>query len=464
MLHYSLTKKPVKYQHKIGIAGRYLLVGVLLAGPGCASTKSKQAEPARPAGLTAAQLNVLDQSTYGFADRLVTLLSEACDRASEGHGSDEARRTALRIKLFYSSSAYSIATGPNPLGKLMDFLTIVTLGYLKWVEQGEAKTVFEDQASFMEHAFRTAHDDIWKLAAKYIAEDAQKEVRDLINRWYKENPEVTLTAFVRFDDFATSRVAKGGGDSAAHGLFSQLAAANENIESSRLLAERAFFYVKRAPRLLQWQAERTLEALLDHPDVRRAMDDAHETSGTIRQIGAEIQRLDERNAMVSNRLFQVQGILDRADEVSRTVQSSMRDSEKAFVAIRDAGASLTETLGVAGRLYTQVNSNSVRTVAREPFDIKQYAAAATELANATRAMDALMQHTEGMVGSDLWSQRVNELNLTAQKRVDHAARRTIHVILLFFALLLLTQVILICLRRSHHPVHNHATSVDSGLG
>ena len=68
---------------------------------------------------TAARLKEIDQATKGFADRYVTYLADACEKAVKDNPDPEARKDALRLKLFTANSVYGIAASPNPLGQLL---------------------------------------------------------------------------------------------------------------------------------------------------------------------------------------------------------------------------------------------------------------------------------------------------------------------------------------------------------
>ena len=91
-------------------------------------SKSKDAQAA-----TAARLREIDQATKGFADRYVTYLVDSCDKVEKDNPDPEARKQALRLKLFTSNSVYSIASSPNPLGQLLDLCVVVTLQKINWV-------------------------------------------------------------------------------------------------------------------------------------------------------------------------------------------------------------------------------------------------------------------------------------------------------------------------------------------
>jgi hypothetical protein len=391
------------------------------------------------------KLAVLDQATYSFADRYVTRLSEACDQAAKDHPNPEAHRQALRIKLHHATSTYGIATSPSPLGQLLDLLTIVTLEKMSQVDEGRAAHIFGDRAPIIERAFIAAHDDIWSLAAKFLTPEEITDVRTAIEAWRKANPEVSLLAYARFDDFAGFRNDSGGARSGG-GLLATIGQAQKSFEDTRQLAERMFFYAQRAPRLLQWQTERTVEAVLDTPDLQRVFTNIDETTRVLQRVVAEMDRIDERGVLISNTLQQVNGIVAHANRLATNVNSTVRDSINALVAFQTVNTNLVETMTAAGRLYAMVNSNaappgaaavSTGTPAGTPFDINHYTVAAERLAEATRELAGLVKNTEQMLASQAWTHRVTEINDAARQRVDHITWRVLQVIAAFFVMLLL---------------------------
>ena len=114
------------------------------------------------------RLSELDQATFSYSDRFVTLISDACNRAAKIHPTKEAQKEALRLKLHNASSIYIIATGPNPLGQLLDMTTRVTLNKINMVDEGHAKKTFGERHDIVERAFNAAHDHIWAVAGRFL--------------------------------------------------------------------------------------------------------------------------------------------------------------------------------------------------------------------------------------------------------------------------------------------------------
>jgi len=408
------------------------IVGFLISLPGCGVMINPKPPPAPPGRLTPEQTAELDQATYAFSDRFVTLLSDACDKAAKGNPSPEARRQALRVKLHNATSAYDIATGIAPLGRLVDLLTIVTLGKTIWVDEGRARTVFGERGAIIAQAFQTANDDVWGMAERFLRPDEQQQLRDALAEWRRRNPDVTMAAYVRFEDFAGQHRA-GGGSTQASGIFAAVADANRSIESTRELAERVFFYAQRMPRLLQWQTERTVEAVLDHPDIGRILATSDRIGLAAETVATEVRSFESRNAQIQETLTRVAAMIDNARVAGETFQGVLQEGQRVLVSAQATSADFTEAMTALDHFYAQVNSGPPSPT---PFDVRQYTQAAEQMAVATAQMSALVRDTDTLLGSKAWGERVGEINTLFRRRIDHASWRVAELLVLLFGLLL----------------------------
>jgi hypothetical protein len=424
------------------VLGLHFIIFSFCCAVALGAEREKKASAAKSltSGFAPDRLEEMGEASRAFADRFVTTLAEACDVVRKNPESRSAAREALRVKLYDSSSVYSIATLPNPMSQLLNLVTLSTLAYIRWVEEQHAKEVFGAGATNIEEAFTEIHEDVWKVASRFFSPQEISDLRQIILNWRKNHPKDQLVAYIRFDDFALT-TGSTTADQAAKGFFAQIAEANRNVTATRQFAERTFHYAKRAPRLLQWQTERTAEALLENPDIRLVMEDFHETSVALRGVATEIQRVDERYSMITGVLAQVETILERTDQVSASLQAALRQGGDSFQSVSQAGSSLSEMLNTFNVVYTTIRSNKVTEPPperpSEPFDVGRYSAAATELARASRDINALLHETEGVIASPAWSKRIEEINSTTQQRINHVSVRAIQIILVFFALLAL---------------------------
>src|SRR6478735_5055801 len=89
---------------------------VLIYAAGCAT-------PPKPDPAAAAKLVTLpevDQLNRAFADRFVLLVAAACDQIEQDNPSATQRRMAHELKLYCATSAFDIASNPDPYTSLLD--------------------------------------------------------------------------------------------------------------------------------------------------------------------------------------------------------------------------------------------------------------------------------------------------------------------------------------------------------
>ena len=155
------------------------------------------------------------------------------------------------MKLVQVSSGLDIVTNADPFTQLLDLTLVVTLQSRKWFDEDLAEEWFGDRAQALIDVSQKARADIWKIASR-VMKPAQLEVIDyLIWDWRRKNPDVAVVSFVRFDDFAASRGksmiadVKGG-----TGLLASVNDAIKSVDELRQLTQRAFYYGKRMPFLM----------------------------------------------------------------------------------------------------------------------------------------------------------------------------------------------------------------------
>src|SRR5262249_30721729 len=151
-----------------------------------------------------------------------------------------------------------------------------------WVEEGRAKKIFgADRSKPVIEAFNNAHAEVWELAGRFLTPDEINETKKLIRQWRANHKDLTLLAYVRFDDFAKARAGLEQENRLVKGLFSQISEAGRTIQTATDFGERALYYTERMPRLFQWQTERTVQAVLENPDLQRSLDSLEQISKTV---------------------------------------------------------------------------------------------------------------------------------------------------------------------------------------
>jgi hypothetical protein len=283
--------------------------GMVAGGGGCnsAGTQSSAAAAGREReAVQQADARAIQSDTMSFADRYTTAIADVYDQAQRNAKTPEARLTAQRYKILTALGAFGNAVDPNPLLGLMDMALMVTLAREVAADPWATELFGPDDAAAIQAALKTQEADIWNVAASHLSPDQIKELHQLAERWRREHPEQRYVSSARLTDFPESKSATGGGGRAGGGggglvgaganlaggvansvfgivkldPFTGLDPAVRQVEESRLLAERMFYYFQRAPQLLSWQIDALYYQMLAQPEVKKLLDDTTTVAGS----------------------------------------------------------------------------------------------------------------------------------------------------------------------------------------
>lgn len=303
---------------------------LLLTSPGCALFSSappkQKASTKLPARVTIAEL---DQLIDGYADRYAVLISSAIDQIKSNNPDAEQRRVAHRIKLNGMLALNDIASSDDPYTQTLDLLVMVTLQSHMWIDELGAERAFGARAPILVHALREARIEAWKLASRVLTDDQLETIDYLIWDWRQKNPGVEQVEFLKFEGFAGTRgkgvveALKSGG-----GFLAPLSEASAELREYRRLAERAFWYSKRAPNLAGIQAEAATNEILAAPEIGRLIDSISQgtqagdrVSKTVAEIPQTVER--ERKAVVEAldaRTGKLKDLVQEAMKVSTSLE------------------------------------------------------------------------------------------------------------------------------------------------
>jgi len=137
--------------------------------------------------------------------------------------------------------------------------------------------------------------DIWQIAAKILSIEQQHEVRGLIVEWRKQNPDKIIYNYFRFSDFAADRrkstlVKKDQ----TGGLFKSVQQATQQVEETRMLAERGMYLATRLPLLTGAFSEVWMTSLLVNPDAQKTLQDLHQFSDASQRMATIAEQLPDR--------------------------------------------------------------------------------------------------------------------------------------------------------------------------
>jgi hypothetical protein len=296
------------------------------------------------------------------------------------------RRRAHLVRLVQVSAVYDIATNADPFTRLLDLMLVVTLQSQKWIEEDQAERWFGERAQPLIQASRKAREDIWQIAARAMTTDQLEVIDYLIWDWRRRNPGIELVSYVRFDDFAAERgksiVAdvKGGG-----GLLAPVGQATQAVDEMRLLMERAFFYAKRLPFLLNWQVRAAVDDVLTESEAREISGAVLDASRTLARLPQEISR--EREAIFAT-LDQQQPMFQ---SLTAQYRGAISDTADLVGALDSLTSSSRQTLEMLDRLLLAKGANGYL------FDIHAYSATLEKLIAALQEANRLAFTTAAMV-------------------------------------------------------------------
>jgi len=387
-----LTSGARQVPRLIAVAVGVCALSVSLSGCGLWAKITGQERRARE---QAQQLTELQHRCERFADRYAGHVIESIAPVVDAVDDPVDYDRLVYWQLTQVNSAYTIATGPNPVLCHLDFVVLATLS--RMVVEDTLVLIDADVLEPVLTLYRQLEADAWDDVGKILTPAQIEELRTLVAEWRRRNPKVTLVGFVHFSEFAGAAGWSPESQAAPGSLFGLLGLdplagldpAVRQIEQTRQLAERVIFYMQRFPYLLDLQTTRVLgqasrsapvesttasldrasRAMLDFAEIGRALPDdfAREREALLRQLSGELLR---QEVELRELLSQLQGTLAAGTETANAVDSAMVALDRLVARFppREPG---TEAAG-------------------RPFDVTEYTAAAREITETARQLAALV--------------------------------------------------------------------------
>lgn len=386
----------------------------------------------------------VQSEVMSYTDTLIGAVSEAWDQvaaqgraesdaaglagSNEDHGS-RLRRASLAIKLATVQAAVSIGSSPNPSVGLADMITMVTLERMVLESPKSAELYGDETAAKLVTVYKEQEDKAWRIAAKAMTQDQQDELKDLIAGWRQEHPDATYVSNVRLEDFAARRqqtFVKSNKSSPGSLLalldldpLAGLDPAEREVEKSRLLAERLFFYASRSPQLVKWQVESLYQDFLRTPEAKKAVASMEGATDAATRVSKQIEDLpknvaaersaavdqvfaklaEERHAALVDAMKQLDeqraSVIADLDKTQGKLQGTLKQYQDAAETTQKAAATLGETVKAADSLVARFDSG--------PKDPKKdaladFRAAAGETGNAADHLNTLVVSLDRLLG------------------------------------------------------------------
>jgi hypothetical protein len=382
------------------------LLATLLIVPlaGC-TLYDKYSPSKRAARQQVAQLQSLQLTVMSFADEYVARTGEAITRFQAQTENPEDRLVVQDWRVQQATSAYTIASGPNPITNALDMVVLAALSRMR-VEDHWVVERFGTRLQPMQEAYRKMEAEAWQNLDGVLTDAQRERLRDIMAQWRASHPEIQGVAYVHFRDFADSVGAQAGGQDAQGGsLFSMLGIdpftsldpAVREIAQSRALAERTIYYLQRAPTLLDMQVVRLTYQFAVMPESKALLADAQRVS----LIGSSSEQLVRTLPSLLDRqrealLAQLVGILKQESASVSDLTTNLRSTLEAGTETANA---VHGTLDTVERITGQFADKPGTPVADKgpPFDIRNYTEMLREATTASRELDALAQRTDSLL-------------------------------------------------------------------
>jgi hypothetical protein len=396
------------------------------------------------------QLQNLQLSVMRFADEYVGRTGEVLNQFQASAERPEERLRTQSWKLQQATSAYTIASGPNPVSNALDMVVLASLSRLvlddAWV--GDA---YGARAAPVQATYRALEGEAWQLLVGVLSDTQMTRLHEILTRWRNEHPNVRAVSYIHFRDFAKSVGAPRPGEERESGsLFSMLRIdplagldpAVREIAQTRELAERSIYYMQRAPALIDMEAERLTDQFAVMPETKALLGDVSRVS----LVGSASDRLvstlpgviaREREALIAQ-------LKRMIEDESATLSSTATELRTTLQAATETANAVHGTLEALEHVSTQFASPAGTPVAKEsgqPFDIRQYTEMLREATNTTRELDVLAQHADSALPA---------LRATARDAAQGVDRILNHVFILLLGLVVAVAVAAVLAALTYH--------------
>ena len=221
-----------------------------------------------------------------FADSYQEQFLEVIHNATANEKLDTRQKIFYsRLKTYYITSAITNASQMNPEIGLLDMVTMVTLQRMICDTPEIAGIAGEKNAKIITGTLRELEKRIWGVAELALSGQQLRDLRKLIEEWRILHPSERNVAFIRFDDFAKSRMKDAFNEIIERGgLLAPVNEAVREIHESRMMAERGLFLLERMPMMVQWEEQLFALEMLYQPETMKLLSDFTSGVETLRGL------------------------------------------------------------------------------------------------------------------------------------------------------------------------------------
>ena len=406
----------------------------------------------------------LQLDLMSYADRYASVAAQAIDDVERMGPPPETRRAILGDLVYSAAAAFTIAADPDPQLALLDMVVMTTLGRMVFEDYWRPRLGAPTETVIT--AFEMLERDIWTVAAPILDQAQQQELRERIEAFHAENPELSTFSNLRFADFPSKRASSTLKKKKSGGIFSSVRNITDQVEQTRLMAERAMYLSTRLPLLTGGFADIWVSRLSFNPAVEELRTDVRtfaEVSDRLATVAEQLpaQITSERTETIEQLIqevgtFRNETIVQLLDGVASEREATIRqfiEEEKRL------GGLLTElrlTLAEANTLSASADTLAVRFgvgappgpgETAEPFDIEDYRATLIDARTVMTEANSVMQSATELLNSPgadrlvpALVEAIQQAGTTSEDLVDHSVLRAALLIVFFLIGLIISRL------------------------
>ena len=395
----------------------------------------------------------LQLELMSYADRYAAVVVQAFEDVERMGPPPETRRALLGDAVFSAAAAFTIAADPDPQLALLDMVVMTTLGRMVFEDYWRPRLGAPADPGIA--AFENLEMDIWTVAAPILDEAQQQELRERIETFHADNPELSTYSHLRFADFPSKRASSTLKKKKSGGIFGSVRGITDQVEQTRIMVERAMYLTTRLPLLSGGFADVWLSRLSKNPAVEDLRADLHTFAIVSDRLATVAEKLPEQAASERNetvrqvaeeaatfRYEAIEHVFEGVAEERRAILAQLIEEEQRLGGLI---TELRQTLAEANTLTVSVDALAQRFdvgappepgVVEEPFDIEDYRATLVDARSMITEANGLVRTTNDFLNSPgadrLVPSLVNAINQageTSEDLVDHSLFRAAFLIL-----------------------------------
>jgi outer membrane murein-binding lipoprotein Lpp len=387
----------------------FLAGAVLLAVVLCGCQTIEKVDPRKRASEEhTAQVRKLQLEVMRYADEYTGRTRESINAFQSGLQSADERLLTQNWKVQQASAAYTIASGPNPLSNALDMVVLASLSRMviddNWIGSGNGA-----RTRNVQETYRSLEQGAWQLVEGGVLTPEQvTALHQSITQWRAQHPNVRAVAYIHFRDFAAGSGAAGEKNAGTASLLgivgidplSNLDPAVQELAQTRQLAERAIYYMQRAPDLLDMQVERLSYQFAAMPETRSLLGSVDRVS----LIGSSSDRLvdDLPGLLDHERQALVAQLTETLNSQSATLGNLAGQLRSALQAGTDTATAVNGALQTFERISGQFAAKPGAAAEKPqppgpPFDIRHYTEMLEQAAVTARELETLAQRSDVLV-------------------------------------------------------------------